>query len=109
MFFNNMNNKTKNTGKDLKKVREHFVFRGDVQGVGFRYTAKNAARAYGLTGWVRNNYDGSVEMELQGDAQSIERVLIEIGSGRFIDIRDIERRKIPVDEDERSFKVAASW
>lgn len=109
MFFNNMNNKTKNTGNDLKKVREHFVFRGDVQGVGFRYTAKNAARAYGLTGWVRNNYDGSVEMELQGDALSIERVLLEIGSGRFIDIRDIERRKIPVDEEERSFKVVAGW
>ncbi len=109
MIFKNNNSRIKDSGNDLKKVREHFVFRGDVQGVGFRYTAKNAARAYGLTGWVRNNYDGSVEMELQGDALSIERVLLEIGSGRFIDIRDIERRKIPVDEEERSFKVAASW
>lgn len=90
-------------------VREHFIFRGNVQGVGFRYTAKYAARAYGLTGWVRNNYDGSVEMELQGDEASIGKVLAEIYGGRFIDIMDIERRKVPIEEGERNFKVLASW
>ena len=38
-------------------VRKHIYFSGQVQGVGFRYRAKNAARANDLTGWVDNLYD----------------------------------------------------
>ncbi len=45
-------------------------FMGEVQGVGFRWTAQRVARDVGTTGWVKNEYDGSVSMELQGtDAQ----------------------------------------
>lgn len=89
----------------MEKVREHFIFRGNVQGVGFRYTAKYAARAYGMTGWVRNNYDGSVEMELQGEPELFQKVLQEIYGGAYIDINDIERKRIPVEDGENSFKV----
>ncbi|MBR0515438.1 MAG: acylphosphatase [Eubacterium sp.] len=89
----------------MEKVREHFIFRGNVQGVGFRYTAKYAARAYGMTGWVRNNYDGSVEMELQGEPELFQKVLQEIYGGTYIDINDIERKRIPVEDGENSFKV----
>ena len=45
------------------KVRKHFYFSGWVQGVGFRFKATYLARKYGLTGWVRNLFDGRVEME----------------------------------------------
>ena len=45
-------------------VRKHFKITGRVQGVGFRYRAKYAASGMGLTGWVRNEWDGSVEMEV---------------------------------------------
>ncbi|MCR5149125.1 MAG: acylphosphatase [Eubacterium sp.] len=86
-------------------VREHYIFRGNVQGVGFRYTAKYAARAYGLTGWVKNCYDGSVEMELQGEQELIGNVLKEIYGGSYIQINDIERKRLPVEADERQFKV----
>ena len=89
----------------MEKVREHFIFRGNIQGVGFRYTAKYAARAYGMTGWVRNNYDGSVEMELQGEPELFQKVLQEIYGGTYIDINDIERKRIPVEDGENSFKV----
>lgn len=51
---------------DAKFVRRHYVVSGRVQGVGFRYTAYQVANSYGLTGWVRNCYDGTVEMEVQG-------------------------------------------
>ena len=50
-----------------KIVRKHILVYGRVQGVGFRYRASHAARSFGLTGWVRNNPDGTVEMELQGE------------------------------------------
>ena len=62
-------------------VRKHIYFSGQVQGVGFRYRAKNAARANDLTGWVDNLWDGRVEMEVQGEL-----------SGRFIGKRNAEAR-----------------
>ena len=46
-------------------VRKHFRFTGRVQGVGFRYRAKYAANGMGITGWAKNQADGSVEMEAQ--------------------------------------------
>lgn len=50
--------------RGLRRLHLHFV--GQVQGVGFRWTAQHLARDLGLTGWVRNEWDGSVTMELQG-------------------------------------------
>ena len=47
------------------KVRQRLRFTGRVQGVGLRYTASHAANALGLTGWVYNEWDGSVIMEVQ--------------------------------------------
>ena len=54
-------------------IRKHIVFYGWVRGVGFRYRARHAADLYGCTGWVRNEYDGSVSMEIQGEEESIDR------------------------------------
>ena len=50
----------------MSEVRKHIVFYGRVQGVGFRYTAKYLARSLELTGWVKNDWDGTVTMEVQG-------------------------------------------
>ena len=46
------------------KIRKHIIFYGRVQGVGFRYYAVQKANQLGLTGWVKNLYDGSVEMKV---------------------------------------------
>lgn len=48
----------------IRRLRMRFV--GEVQGVGFRWTARMVANELDLTGWVRNEPDGSVSMELQG-------------------------------------------
>jgi acylphosphatase len=66
-------------------VREAIVFTGRVQGVGFRATARDLARALHLHGWVRNEPDGSVSMEVQGDLASIALLLerIEARFSRF--------------------------
>ncbi len=52
-------------------VRYRFLFTGNVQGVGFRWTNQGTARELGLTGWVLNLDDGSVEMEIQGPSGAI--------------------------------------
>ena len=52
-------------------VRYRLLFTGNVQGVGFRWTNQGTARELGLTGWVLNLNDGSVEMEIQGPSGAI--------------------------------------
>lgn len=55
--------------------RVHLLITGTVHGVGFRYAARAEALAHGLSGWVRNRHDGSVEAEVQGEASAVEEVL----------------------------------
>jgi acylphosphatase len=52
-------------------VRYEVVFKGRVQGVGFRYTTQDYAQGLGLLGWVRNLADGSVQMVAEGDEKDI--------------------------------------
>ena len=86
-------------------VRKHFRFTGRVQGVGFRYRAKYAANGMCITGWVKNEWDGSVEMEVQGTEEAIDRMLIMINSGVYIVIDNIESQDIPLLENESGFHV----
>lgn len=65
-------------------VRLFLVFDGTVQGVGFRWTTQSLARKVGVTGWVRNMDDGTVQAEMQGAGHDICRVLCAM-RGQFID------------------------
>ena len=87
------------------RIREHIIFRGRVQGVGFRYQAMYASRTYGATGWVENLPDGSVEMEAQGTPAAIGKVLTHLRSGHWIRIDDMEVEEIPLVNGERGFDV----
>ena len=44
----------------MEEIRKRIIFHGRVQGVGFRYTAKHLANSLGITGWVKNEWDGTV-------------------------------------------------
>lgn len=57
-----------------ERVTRRLVIRGRVQGVGFRYAMLDAAARFGVTGWVCNRRDGSVEAVVQGDAQAVEAI-----------------------------------
>jgi len=80
-------------------VRKHIRFYGSVQGVGFRYRAKNAAEMYGCTGWVTNEWDGSVTMEIQGEEAQIDQVILAIERGTFVRIENMECKTLPVIEE----------
>ena len=85
-------------------VRKHIIFRGRVQGVGFRYHSTYKAENLGLTGWVRNCYDGSVEMEVQGDPDKINDLILYLQAQRFIQIEEMDEKKIPLQEEETAFR-----
>ena len=82
-------------------VRKHIYFSGRVQGVGFRYSALYLARPLGLTGWVKNLWDGRVEMEVQGGEASIRAFLERLREQRYIVIDSVEERDVPTVEESR--------
>lgn len=86
-------------------VRRHIYFSGRVQGVGFRFQASWAAKRFGLTGWVKNLYDGRVEMEIQGMPDAIDAMLASIQEDTYIRISDIDSVDIPLEEGERKFRT----
>ena len=81
------------------KIRRHYIFYGWVQGVGFRYRAYHAAHRFGVTGWVRNLPDGTVEMELEGTEADIDEVILTIERGDWIRIDNVRIEDIPLEGD----------
>ena len=55
----------------MTDIARHILFRGHVQGVGFRYTARQLASRYDVTGFVRNLTDGRVELLVDGAASCV--------------------------------------
>ena len=88
-----------------KTIRKYIRFYGQVQAVGFRWTAMQAAKLYGVTGWVRNEYDDSVSMEIQGTERQIDDVIAALERGTYIVIDRMEVKKLETVEDERGFRV----
>ena len=91
------------SGDDITLIRRQLLFRGWVQGVGFRYRARHAAALFGCTGWVRNEYDGSVTMEIQGAEEQIDRVILAIERGSYVRIENLESRSLPLVPGEKGF------
>jgi acylphosphatase len=88
-----------------KMVRVQVRFVGRVQGVGFRATCRDIAGGHAVTGWVRNEADGSVMLEVQGSIDAVERYLraVEATMGRFI--VSTARMNVDVVAEERRFEV----
>lgn len=84
-------------------IRRHIIFYGRVQGVGFRFYSVSKARQLGMTGWVKNRYDGSVEMEAQGEDGQFRELIAFLKRQRYIDIADMDVEEIPLRE-EREFQ-----
>ena len=62
----------------MAQKRAHILYSGTVQGVGFRFTAQEIAGSLGLSGWVRNCPDGTVEVVTEGEEEKIKAFLDKI-------------------------------
>lgn len=71
--------------------RLHAIVRGRVQGVGYRYFVVDQAKALGLTGWVRNLEDGTVEAVAEGPEEVLRDFEARLREGpRFASVEAIE-------------------
>ena len=80
--------------------RRKYLFKGRVQGVGFRFRCFSIANELKLTGFVKNEYDGSVSMEVQG-----ERMIEKLYQQPFIEIEQIHYHLLNIKENEKSFEI----
>jgi len=58
-------------------------YEGNVQGVGFRWTVRDAAKGFDVTGWVRNLPDGRVELQATGEKDEVRAFLDRIAQGEL--------------------------
>ncbi len=66
---------------EAEYARLHAIVEGHVQGVGFRYFVQDTALALRLKGWVRNRWDGSVEVLAEGERLNLEKLLAALQRG----------------------------
>ena len=92
-------------------VRYHIIFKGQVQNVGFRFFVKSIALENNLTGYAKNLSDYTmVEVELQGNLNSIRKTIKEISNGNiFIKVHDYSAKSIAIKIDERNFILYNSF
>ena len=93
------------TDYDSKIIRRKIRVSGSVQGVGFRYRMEYASGMVGTTGWVRNEPDGSVLLEIQGTEEQIDKVFMMVSQGTYISIENMNVETIPLLEDECGFRI----
>ena len=86
-------------------IRRRVLAQGYVQGVGFRYAVMERARQRGLSGWVSNRHDGSVEAVFEGDDEAVEALVLFMREGPRG--AEVERATVDCEEPEglRGFDV----
>jgi len=76
---------------EKETFRLHATIEGRVQGVGFRYFTMEAAKGYGLTGWVRNRWNGKVEVIAEGTHERLNGFLADLRRGPIgSDVNDLD-------------------
>ena len=85
--------------------RRQVYYRGHVQGVGFRYTARQIAQPFAVSGYVRNLPDGRVELVAEGEPGELDRFLAEIESSMRGYICGTETRQIAATGEFESFEI----
>ena len=87
-----------------------FIVRGRVQGVGFRWFVEREAHTLGISGWVRNNSDGSVEVLAMGTDEQLSNLRSRLRQGpraaRVDDVEELEAKPVP---GLNTFRIEGAW
>lgn len=84
----------------------HAIIRGEVQGVGFRYTAQAHARQLGIKGTVQNLADGSVELYAQGTQQQLDEFMEQlVGEDGPGEVKQVDKYVIAPTKTYRDFQI----
>ncbi len=86
-------------------IRKEFHFEGNVQNIGFRFEVQNHAKPLGITGYAKNNEDGSVTAQLQGNLENINKVILSLQNIERIQIDSMTEKEIPLDYYEKDFSI----
>jgi acylphosphatase len=88
-------------------IGRRVFYEGRVQGVGFRWTVKDIARGFDVTGWVKNLSDGRVELLVHGEAAELEAFLHEIEDSHLKGhIKNVTAQPETYDAKVRGFEIA---
>jgi acylphosphatase len=87
-----------------------FVVRGRVQGVGFRWFVEHEAHALGIAGWVRNNFDGSVEVLAMGTREQLSSLRSRLQQGpRAARVDVVEESDAQPVTGLNTFRIEGAW
>ncbi len=87
-----------------------YTVTGRVQGVGFRWFVEREARALGLSGWVRNRADGSVEVLAAGTNEQLSRLYDVLKQGpRAARVDDVDVENAAPLSDLGTFRIEGAW
>ncbi|MFC1498501.1 acylphosphatase [Verrucomicrobiota bacterium] len=88
------------------KKRGHFIISGMVQGVCYRMYTVDEARRLGITGWVRNLRDGTVEVVAEGEEEVLNKVLVWCRKGSsFARVTDVRAEYLSATGEFESFEI----
>src|SRR5256712_8720348 len=91
-------------------LAHRYIVRGRVQGVGFRWFVEREAHVLGISGWVRNNSDGSVEVLGQGSRDQLLGLRLRLRQGpraaRVDDVEEFESKPVP---GLTAFRIEGAW
>jgi acylphosphatase len=92
------------------KIAKNYKISGRVQGVGFRYFVDRVASQLRICGYVKNCWDGSVEVYAIGDAESLEELRRNLAEGpRSARVTNIQETDQPVRKEYSTFMIEANW
>ncbi|UOQ93506.1 acylphosphatase [Halobacillus shinanisalinarum] len=87
--------------------RKQMIVHGRVQGVGFRATIEQLAKQYGLTGWVKNKPDGTVEIEAEGYENELSSFIevVRAGPNNFAKVQALDIKDLENENSYSNFKI----
>jgi acylphosphatase len=98
------------TSTEKATQARRFVVRGRVQGVGFRWFVEREAHVLAVTGWVRNNADGSVEVLAQGTRDQLLGLRSRLRQGpRAARVDEVEESEVGPVAGLSSFRIEGAW